>query len=100
MGQAGITDAEAAGDEEIASDALFDGPRGLAVDKGGLLYVADTRKNTIRRINPVMNTITTIAGSGMAHDLGDGALARQAALRAPVAQYMDHGGTLYIADQG
>jgi hypothetical protein len=72
----------------------------LAVDKGGLLFVADTRKNTIRRINPVMNTITTIAGSGMAHDLGDGALARQAALRAPAGQFLDDRGVLYIADQG
>jgi hypothetical protein len=99
-GEAGTSEAEAAGEEEIASNAMFDGPRGLAVDKGGLVYVADTRKNTIRRINPVMNTITTLAGSGMAHDLGDGALARQAALRAPVSPFLDDQGNLYIADQG
>merc|ERR550537_56024 len=36
----------------------------------------------------------------MAHDLGDGALARQASLRAPVDPYLDDEGVLYIADQG
>jgi sugar lactone lactonase YvrE len=43
--------------------ARFSNPRGLAVDKDGILYLADTGNNAIRQIQPVHVT-TTLAGKG------------------------------------
>lgn len=45
--------------------ARFDGPEGVAIDKRGILYVADTDNNRIRRITPD-GAVTTLAGNGIA----------------------------------
>lgn len=41
--------------------AWFNYPRGLAVDQGGNLYVADTANHLVRKISP-LSVVTTIAG--------------------------------------
>jgi sugar lactone lactonase YvrE len=46
-----------------ASNATFNGPRGLAIDSTGL-YVADTGNNLIRQISG--SNVTTLAGTGSA----------------------------------
>ncbi len=45
------------------ADAQFNGPQGMAVD-GDALYVADAGNHTIRKIDLVERTVSTIAGSG------------------------------------
>ena len=47
----------------MASDARFNSPSGLAIDPQGVLYVADTGNNAIRRITPD-GRVTTLAGNG------------------------------------
>ena len=43
--------------------ARFNGPEGIAVDRQGIIYIADTKNNAIRMIS-INNVITTLAGKG------------------------------------
>ena len=76
-------------------NAQFNGPVGVAVDEGGVVYVADTYNDAIRRIAPD-GTVTTLAGSGAPGDADGPAL--KAAFDTPCALVLDGDGGLLIAD--
>ncbi len=87
-----------AGNGGIATQAHLDGPRGLAIDSNGTLYIADSGSNMIRKV--ASGTITLVAGSptGAAGVTGDGGQATSALLNDPTSVAVDTCGNLYIAD--
>ena len=85
------------GDGGRAADAQLTGPRGLAVDAAGNLFIADSGNHAVREI-AVDGTITTVAGNGNRGYSGDGGSAKRARLNTPTAVAVDAKGNLYIAD--
>jgi len=85
------------GDNGPATAAEFRTPNGVAVDAAGLLYIADTQNNRIRKVD-ANGTITTVAGSGWMGYQGDGVAATSTGLAFPYAVAVDAAGNLYIAD--
>ncbi|HJR59324.1 MAG TPA: hypothetical protein VJ813_08000 [Vicinamibacterales bacterium] len=65
-------------------DARFSAPSGLAVDRGGSLYLADTGNDAIRHISPE-GMVSTIAGAG-------------AGLNGPAGVAIDSRGRVIVAD--
>jgi uncharacterized protein (TIGR03437 family) len=89
----------ASGDQGPATSALLQHPSGVAVDASGYIYIADRDNNRIRRVG-LDGTITTVAGTGIAGNTGDGGPAFQAELDGPVSVTLDASGNLYIVDAG
>jgi sugar lactone lactonase YvrE len=87
------------GDDGEALDAMLDGPRGLALDAEGNLYIADSRQHRIRRVD-VNGIITTVAGTGEAGFSGDGGPAAAARLNQPTHLAFDASGNLIVTDLG
>jgi sugar lactone lactonase YvrE len=85
------------GDGRPAGDAQLTGPRGLAVDAAGNLFIADSGNHVVRKI-AVDGTITTVAGIGIRGFSGDGESASRARLNTPTAVAVDSKGNLFIAD--
>ena len=85
------------GDGGPATGAQLSGPRRVALDASGNLYVADLGNNCIRKISPG-GTITTVAGSGTSGYSGDGGPATSAKLNGPVSLTIDASGALFISD--
>lgn len=81
----------------IGTAASFNAPYGLAVDKDGNIYVADSESSKIRKISPA-GLVTTFAGSG---DLGsvDG-IGIAASFDHPYGLAVDNAGNVYVADTG
>jgi uncharacterized protein (TIGR03437 family) len=95
---AGTGAADSSGDGGPAINAAINNPEGLAVDRAGNLYVADTAGHRVRRISPD-GTITTFAGNGGGGESGDGGPATQASLYYPKGIAIDPiSGNVYIAD--
>jgi uncharacterized protein (TIGR03437 family) len=86
------------GDNGPASSAQLGGPRGLAVDSAGNVYIADTYNNRVRKISN--GVITTVAGNGTQGFSGDNGPATSAQLYQPFGLAVDSAGNLYIADWG
>jgi sugar lactone lactonase YvrE len=86
------------GDGGPSSSAHLAGPRGLALDPAGNLFIADSGNNEIRMVTP-NGTITTVAGNGTQGFSGDGGPATSAQLNYPVAVAVDRSGNLFIADR-
>jgi len=75
--------------------ARFDAPSGLAIDAAGMLYVADTANNAIRRIAPD-GVVSTVAGGGPA-GYRDGP-ATEARFNGPIGVAVDPAGRILVAD--
>src|SRR5690349_12793174 len=60
------------GDGGLSVSANFFYPFGVAVDKSGNFYVADTGNNRVRKVNISTYVITTVAGSNKNGFCGDG----------------------------
>jgi hypothetical protein len=80
----------------IGTSALFNSPRGLAVDGGGIIYVADFSNFCIRVIKRQSGSaiVSTIAGSGIG-GVADGTAAQFAN---PNYLAVDVDGAIYVAD--
>jgi hypothetical protein len=77
-------------------DARFDAPVGIALGRDGRLYVADSRNQRIRVVQPD-GTTSTLCGS--TEGMRDGPSAR-AQFRYPCGVAVDEDGTVYVADTG
>jgi DNA-binding beta-propeller fold protein YncE len=88
------------GDGRSARAAFLSGPRGLARDGRGNVYVAEAQAHRVRRIDGASGLITTVAGNGIAGYSGDGGLATKASLNQPQGMALDGAGNLLIADMG
>ncbi len=84
-------------DNISARSAQLNSPEGVAYDKNGNLYFADSYNNRVRKIN-TSNIITTVAGNGSSGYSGDGGLAIAASLQSPVSVALDKLGNIFIAD--
>ena len=87
------------GDGGPASDAIFSGPLGMAIDSVGNLYIADAGNSRIRKVD-TNGIITTVAGNGNKGFSGDGGPATQATFDWISNIATDSAGNLYIADSG
>ena len=85
------------GDGSPATEARLNGPRGVAVDAAGNVYVADLGNHRLRRIDTA-GTIATVAGTGEAGFSGDGGPATEARLGFPDAVAVDAAGGVYLTD--
>jgi sugar lactone lactonase YvrE len=93
-----------------ANKALLWNPSGLAFDKTGSLYIADTVDNQIRCVvggtrgclgSPLpVGDITTVAGDGNQGFYGDGGKARSGWLNLPNGVFINSAGNVLIADTG
>jgi sugar lactone lactonase YvrE len=78
--------------------ARFNGARGLAKDRLGFIYVADTLNHVIRRISPAGEVITFagVAGQpGLVNGCGS-----EVRLNLPRGLVVDQNGVIYVADTG
>ncbi len=94
---AGTGAAGYSGDSGQATSATLNFPGAVAVDASGVLFIADTGNNVIRKV-ALDGTITTFAGTGAAGYSGDAGLATSAQLNGPMGVAVDTGGNVYIAD--
>ncbi len=96
---AGTGEQGLAGDGAEATKAQFNGPHHLLVGPDGLLYVADTFNNVVRRIDLRSGVVTRVAGTGQKGFNGDGGPAVDAQFSG-VFSIAFHGGALYVCDLG
>lgn len=95
---AGTGAAGYSGDSGVATLAQLNSPAGLAVDRAGNLYIADTANHAIRRVSG--GVISTLGGTGVSGNTGDGGPVSGASFFNPNAVAMDRQGNLYVADSG
>jgi sugar lactone lactonase YvrE len=95
---AGNGSAGHSGDDGLAINASMDKPRSVWAGAFGIVYIADTDNDCIRKID-ASETITTVAGIGRSHGFsGDGGDATNAQLDKPEGVAADSSGNIYIAD--
>ena len=77
----------------------FSGPRGMAADSSGNIYIADSQNERVVKLS-ASGGLSVVAGNGTAGSSGDQGAATSAELNTPSSVAVDGAGNLYIADFG
>ena len=88
------------GDGTAAVGATFSGTISVTVDDLGNIFISDLGNHVLRKVSASTNVITTIAGSGINGNSGDGGLAVNANLSKPTGTFIDKQNNIFIADFG
>jgi sugar lactone lactonase YvrE len=94
--QGGNAGNNAALNNVAANLAKFNAPSGIACDKYGTLYIADTSNNQIRTVKD--GKVNVLAGSAYISGLTDGT-GVDARFYQPISVAVDKGGTVWVADR-
>jgi sugar lactone lactonase YvrE len=82
-----------------ATKATLLGPTGLAVDESNL-YIVESGRRRVRRVNLKTGIITTVAGGGSRCLEEENASPRPGCLGFPQRVAVDHFGNVYVTDEG
>ena len=88
------------GESEVARETNLHLPFGLTLDKKGNLLVIDRSHYRIRRIDPKVGKVETVAGNGEKQFGGDNGPAAGAVLNFPHGMDMDKDDNLIFSDKG
>ena len=72
----------------------------VAVDGDKNIYIADPDNHRVRKVDASSGLISTVAGTGVSGNTGDGGSATAATLNGPLAVTVASNGDLYISDTG
>ncbi|MGI8785519.1 MAG: IPT/TIG domain-containing protein [Acidobacteriota bacterium] len=89
-----------AGEGAAATAGSLSSPRAVTLDSAGNLYIADTDRHRIRRVDALTGIMTTVAGTGVQSLEDFEGPATQAELSYPQGIAIDAQGNLLIADTG
>ena len=78
--------------------SILNKPMGIAVDRAGSVWIADTGNHRVRRAAPD-GTLTTVAGGSQGF-CGDGGPAASACFDTPMDVKLDSRGNIFVADTG
>lgn len=84
----------------MGREARFDGPKGIVAAPDGVVYVADTENQVIRRVDPLTGSVETVAGGGPETRGfgGDGGDALGGKMDRPHGITVDAHGRVYVGD--
>lgn len=85
-------------EDQPATSTPLNQPRGIAVDRQGNLYIAETGAGLIRKVDAATGIATIIAGGGTQLDDARPIPARQALLDGPNSPVVDPFGNVYFSD--
>ncbi len=85
------------GDGGAATSAELLGPVGVTTDPAGNIYIADASGYRVRKVDPT-GIVTTIAGTGLYGNTGDGGPATAATLGQVYGLTIDKAGNLFVVD--
>jgi hypothetical protein len=85
------------GDGGLATLAPLAGPRGVALDSAGDIFISDTSHSRVRKVTVATGIITAVVGTTQGYS-GDGGPSDHARLNNPIGLFFDVSGDLYIAD--
>lgn len=97
--RAGTGKAGYSGDGGPVTDASFNGPKELCLDRAGNIYVVDTENHAIRRIDAASGRITTVAGDGRRPEAGESPMTTDR-LDRPHGVAVSPDGSIVIGDTG
>jgi sugar lactone lactonase YvrE len=88
------------GDGGLATAARLDSPEDVTLDSAGNLYISDSSDARIRKVDAGTGIISTIAGTGVWGNTGDGGLATAAEIAVTEGIVVDVSGNVYVSSFG